>query len=171
MIKPFLIKICISFSYTYKVFLQFVNFTEIMSKNINQARKDTEFALAALMEIPAQYNATLELGILGYGIPLFYHSSLWFIYSLFFTIVLFSFICLHSHAWAVVGALSLQNGSLFHHLWELTMPHLLDTELLMQPLSSKVNHHLSNINLNQALLHLLTVWNLIIRYEAWMIFP
>lgn len=44
---------------------QFVNFTEIMSKNINQSRKDTEFALAALMEIPSQYNATLELGILG----------------------------------------------------------------------------------------------------------
>lgn len=44
---------------------QFVNFTEIMSKNINQTRKDTEFALAALMEIPSQYIATLELGILG----------------------------------------------------------------------------------------------------------
>ncbi|KAL0924440.1 hypothetical protein M5K25_005270 [Dendrobium thyrsiflorum] len=44
---------------------QFVNFTEIMSKNINQTRKDTEFALAALMEIPSQYNATLDLGILG----------------------------------------------------------------------------------------------------------
>ncbi|KAG7016218.1 E3 ubiquitin-protein ligase RGLG2, partial [Cucurbita argyrosperma subsp. argyrosperma] len=44
---------------------QFVNFTEIMSKNIPTSRKETEFALAALMEIPAQYKATIELGILG----------------------------------------------------------------------------------------------------------
>ncbi|XP_008786705.2 E3 ubiquitin-protein ligase RGLG2 [Phoenix dactylifera] len=44
---------------------QFVNFTAIMSKNVPQSRKETEFALAALMEIPAQYKATLELGILG----------------------------------------------------------------------------------------------------------
>ncbi|XP_020576890.1 E3 ubiquitin-protein ligase RGLG2-like [Phalaenopsis equestris] len=44
---------------------QFVNFTEIMSKNTHQKRKETEFALAALMEIPTQYKATIELGILG----------------------------------------------------------------------------------------------------------
>ncbi|XP_020531222.1 E3 ubiquitin-protein ligase RGLG5 isoform X1 [Amborella trichopoda] len=44
---------------------QFVNFTEIMSKNIPPARKEAEFALAALMEIPSQYQATLEHGILG----------------------------------------------------------------------------------------------------------
>ncbi|KAG8640072.1 E3 ubiquitin-protein ligase RGLG2 isoform X2 [Manihot esculenta] len=44
---------------------QFVNFTEIMSKNVNESRKETEFALAALMEIPAQYKATIELGLLG----------------------------------------------------------------------------------------------------------
>ncbi|CAN6676238.1 unnamed protein product [Malus baccata var. baccata] len=44
---------------------QFVNFTEIMSKNVNLSRKQTEFSLAALMEIPSQYKATLELGILG----------------------------------------------------------------------------------------------------------
>jgi E3 ubiquitin-protein ligase RGLG len=44
---------------------QFVNFTEIMSKNVPQSRKDTEFALASLMEIPSQYKATLELQILG----------------------------------------------------------------------------------------------------------
>ncbi|XP_051136791.1 E3 ubiquitin-protein ligase RGLG2-like [Andrographis paniculata] len=44
---------------------QFVNFTEIMSKNMDRARKEAEFALAALMEIPAQYRATLELNILG----------------------------------------------------------------------------------------------------------
>ncbi|KAI8533571.1 hypothetical protein RHMOL_Rhmol10G0020800 [Rhododendron molle] len=44
---------------------QFVNFTEIMSKNMPHTRKETEFALAALMEIPSQYKATLELNILG----------------------------------------------------------------------------------------------------------
>ncbi|XP_039133191.1 LOW QUALITY PROTEIN: E3 ubiquitin-protein ligase RGLG2-like [Dioscorea cayenensis subsp. rotundata] len=44
---------------------QFVNFTEIMTKNMSQNRKETEFALAALMEIPLQYKATIELGILG----------------------------------------------------------------------------------------------------------
>ncbi|XP_041011184.1 E3 ubiquitin-protein ligase RGLG5 [Juglans microcarpa x Juglans regia] len=44
---------------------QFVNFTEIMSKNVDPSRKETEFALAALMEIPSQYKATIELGILG----------------------------------------------------------------------------------------------------------
>ncbi|KAL0004378.1 hypothetical protein SO802_011939 [Lithocarpus litseifolius] len=44
---------------------QFVNFTEIMSKNVDPSRKETEFALAALMEIPSQYKATIELGLLG----------------------------------------------------------------------------------------------------------
>ncbi|XP_075504981.1 E3 ubiquitin-protein ligase RGLG5-like isoform X1 [Primulina tabacum] len=44
---------------------QFVNFTEIMSKNMDRSRKEAEFALGALMEIPSQYKATLELQILG----------------------------------------------------------------------------------------------------------
>nr|DAD30755.1 TPA_asm: hypothetical protein HUJ06_009606 [Nelumbo nucifera] len=44
---------------------QFVNFTEIMSKNVPVSKKETEFALAALMEIPFQYKATIELNILG----------------------------------------------------------------------------------------------------------
>lgn len=44
---------------------QFVNFTEIMSKNIDTSRKEAEFALSALMEIPTQYKATLELNLLG----------------------------------------------------------------------------------------------------------
>ncbi|XP_015894471.2 E3 ubiquitin-protein ligase RGLG5 isoform X2 [Ziziphus jujuba] len=44
---------------------QFVNFTEIMSKNVDPFRKETEFSLAALMEIPSQYKATIELGLLG----------------------------------------------------------------------------------------------------------
>lgn len=44
---------------------QFVNFTEIMSKNVSPIRKETEFALSALMEIPTQYKATIELNMLG----------------------------------------------------------------------------------------------------------
>lgn len=44
---------------------QFVNFTEIMSKNMPLIRKETEFALSALMEIPSQYKATIELNLLG----------------------------------------------------------------------------------------------------------
>ncbi|KAK4757091.1 hypothetical protein SAY87_007218 [Trapa incisa] len=44
---------------------QFVNFTKIMSKNVSHSRKETEFALSALMEIPSQYKATIELNLLG----------------------------------------------------------------------------------------------------------
>lgn len=44
---------------------QFVNFTGIMSKNISPKEKETAFALAALMEIPLQYKAVIELDILG----------------------------------------------------------------------------------------------------------
>ncbi|GMJ13240.1 RING domain ligase2 [Hibiscus trionum] len=44
---------------------QFVNFTEIMSKMMIPSRKQAEFALSALMEIPSQYKATIELGLLG----------------------------------------------------------------------------------------------------------
>ncbi|KAK1438802.1 hypothetical protein QVD17_04613 [Tagetes erecta] len=44
---------------------QFVNFTEIMSKKVPLIRKETEFALSALMEIPSQYKATIELNLLG----------------------------------------------------------------------------------------------------------
>ncbi|XP_020203753.1 E3 ubiquitin-protein ligase RGLG2 isoform X2 [Cajanus cajan] len=44
---------------------QFVNFSEIMSKNIPPSRKEAAFALAALMEIPSQYKAAIELNLLG----------------------------------------------------------------------------------------------------------
>nr|GEW68737.1 hypothetical protein [Tanacetum cinerariifolium] len=45
--------------------IQFVNFTEIMSKNVPSNKKEAEFALTALMEIPSQYKATIELNLLG----------------------------------------------------------------------------------------------------------
>ncbi|KAG5527145.1 hypothetical protein RHGRI_028157 [Rhododendron griersonianum] len=44
---------------------QFVNFTEIMSKNVSHSQEEAEFALSALVKIPSQYKATLELNILG----------------------------------------------------------------------------------------------------------
>ncbi|KAJ6882381.1 E3 ubiquitin-protein ligase RGLG2-like [Populus alba x Populus x berolinensis] len=52
-------------SFYLHFYLQFVNFTEIMSKNMDRPRKEAEFSLAALMEIPSQYKATLELNIMG----------------------------------------------------------------------------------------------------------
>lgn len=41
--------------------LQFVNFMKIMSENSELSKKETAFALTALMEIPFQYRATLTL--------------------------------------------------------------------------------------------------------------
>ncbi|CAK9320226.1 unnamed protein product [Citrullus colocynthis] len=40
---------------------QFVNFTKIMSESTEASKKEAAFALAALMEIPFQYRATLSL--------------------------------------------------------------------------------------------------------------
>ncbi|PPS09286.1 hypothetical protein GOBAR_AA11364 [Gossypium barbadense] len=56
---------CFTFLYLLLEAGKFVNFTEIMSKNMDRSRKEAEFALSALMEIPSQYKATLELNILG----------------------------------------------------------------------------------------------------------
>ncbi|XP_078167565.1 E3 ubiquitin-protein ligase RGLG1-like isoform X2 [Carex rostrata] len=44
---------------------RFVNFTEIMSRNVPDSAKEAQFALQALMEIPLQYAAIQGLGILG----------------------------------------------------------------------------------------------------------
>ncbi|RCV30189.1 hypothetical protein SEVIR_6G073000v4 [Setaria viridis] len=44
---------------------QFVNFTSIMARSTTAQQKESAFALAALMEVPIQYKATVELGILG----------------------------------------------------------------------------------------------------------
>ncbi|KAL3681395.1 hypothetical protein R1sor_024351 [Riccia sorocarpa] len=44
---------------------QFVNFSAIMERNLALEQKETMFALAALMEIPQQFKATQELGLLG----------------------------------------------------------------------------------------------------------
>ncbi|XP_047174948.1 E3 ubiquitin-protein ligase RGLG2-like [Vigna umbellata] len=50
---------------SYRVFdnSKFVNFTEIMSKNIPPSRKEASFALSALMEIPSQYKTAIELNL------------------------------------------------------------------------------------------------------------
>ncbi|KAJ0974165.1 hypothetical protein J5N97_016130 [Dioscorea zingiberensis] len=45
---------------------QFVNFTSIMEKQSSPEEKEASFALAALMEVPFQYKASMELGILGH---------------------------------------------------------------------------------------------------------
>ncbi|KAK1281938.1 E3 ubiquitin-protein ligase RGLG2 [Acorus calamus] len=45
---------------------QFVNFTAIMKKHSNPTEMEAAFALAALMEIPIQYRASIELGLLGH---------------------------------------------------------------------------------------------------------
>ncbi|KAK1424933.1 hypothetical protein QVD17_20274 [Tagetes erecta] len=44
---------------------QFVNFNSIMSKYLSPAQKEAAFALAALMEIPIQYEAITKRGLLG----------------------------------------------------------------------------------------------------------
>lgn len=46
---------------------QFVNFTKIMSENTDMEKKETAFALAALMEIPFQYKACQSLQFVDRG--------------------------------------------------------------------------------------------------------
>ena len=47
---------------------KFVNFTEIMKRDSSESAKEAAFALAALMEIPFQYQAATELSLLGYSL-------------------------------------------------------------------------------------------------------
>jgi E3 ubiquitin-protein ligase RGLG len=44
---------------------QFINFTEVMQKNLPPLQREAQFALGALMEIPHQYKAALQLKLLG----------------------------------------------------------------------------------------------------------
>ncbi|OEL37666.1 E3 ubiquitin-protein ligase RGLG2 [Dichanthelium oligosanthes] len=44
---------------------QFVNFTQIMSRPIPTSKKEADFALSALMEIPEQFKAAMSLQLLG----------------------------------------------------------------------------------------------------------
>ncbi|KAG6635046.1 hypothetical protein CIPAW_11G015400 [Carya illinoinensis] len=46
---------------------QFVNFTEIMSWNMNQTEKEAEFSLAGLVKLPSQYRKIIELNLVGRG--------------------------------------------------------------------------------------------------------
>ncbi|KAI8018051.1 E3 ubiquitin-protein ligase RGLG5 [Camellia lanceoleosa] len=59
MMKNFLNDYNVRESYKF----QFVNFTEIMKKNMDISRKEAAFAVAALSGIPSQYIAALELRI------------------------------------------------------------------------------------------------------------
>lgn len=43
---------------------QFVEFNRVMAKSADPFVREAQFALAALMEIPSQYKAALELGLL-----------------------------------------------------------------------------------------------------------
>lgn len=61
--------------------MQFVNFTSIMEKSVSLQQKEAAFALAALMEVPLQYKATIELGLLGLEPSLLPNFQLLFLYE------------------------------------------------------------------------------------------
>ncbi|KAI8019647.1 E3 ubiquitin-protein ligase RGLG1 [Camellia lanceoleosa] len=58
MMKNFLNDVRVHDSFKFR---QFVNFTEIMSKNMDISREEAAFAIAALRRIPSQYKSTLNL--------------------------------------------------------------------------------------------------------------
>ena len=63
--------------------MQFVNFTQIMSRPIPTSKKEAEFALSALMEIPEQFKAAMSLQLLGY-FSCQNHTNFWNFWILFF---------------------------------------------------------------------------------------
>jgi hypothetical protein len=79
--------------------MQFVNFTQIMSRPIPASKKEAEFALSALMEIPEQFKAAMNLQLLGY-FSCQTHTNFWnFGSSVFFPVALIS-IDLYLVSWA-----------------------------------------------------------------------
>ena len=102
--------------------MQFVNFTEIMSRNITSSKMEAEFALAALMEIPSQYKATLDLQLLGYHDNVLVLSSrVLELISFFYLPFLCSnklpgiWVCLISCFSVIVE--ELRKGFVFRHQW------------------------------------------------------
>ena len=80
--------------------MQFVNFTQIMSRPIPTSKKEAEFALSALMEIPEQFKAAMSLQLLGY-FSCQNHTNFWnfWILCFFFLVALIS-IDLYLVSWA-----------------------------------------------------------------------
>lgn len=79
--------------------MQFVNFTQIMSRPIPTSKKEAEFALSALMEIPEQFKAAMSLQLLGYVSCQNHTSFRNFGSSVFFLVALIS-IDLYLVSWA-----------------------------------------------------------------------